>query len=633
MSSQSQSQLNFEVIENSKENIQPLKTGRDLSILSQKLINPTNDQEKTQLFETQLKQTQNGKELLKKWVEYLKWKRQIQPQGGQEIINLFERSTRELLKYQEIKNDIRYLKIWLEYADFCEDPTDIFKFLKHNKIGLNHSILYITFAHILESKGKTEFAMKIFEEGISVNAQPQNTIKNHYENFLKNVANKIATNLNSKKNDQENEQNLKERVILGQMPSDLKMNTSRQLIPKKEQMQRIKRENKKNEKQSNETQFKIFCDNDEKHQESKSKRSKNLQKQEKSKNKENQKKQKNVVKWNNLPTQAQQQKENNQTPSTWNTVSISTVENPIISQSVSIIQKQNISFPIFKDSEIQTPNFSDPKNREEKKPEKQLIKEGTKSLIIQKKNVPQKNHQIQSKLIFPIRDPNHDQFIQEFKESLVEYQKKPKPKKNSAILTECFGLGSESIEEYKLKMLERNSQNRKKNGEFEILKEENDENYFPFSLIKKDPKTRQRNIDDPKILETILKQIPIENEYGYSNKTLDEVIQEEFGLNRTEKSKEKLPTILEEPESENEDLILNESELNHEDKLSLDLNILNTQNVFQDNLESNQENQENQMNSFESRKSPQNEEAEVFDFDYSVAPFNFDIYDPSNENK
>ena len=50
--------------------------------------------------------------------------------------NLLERCVRKFQDFPEYKNDERFLKICIQYADCVEDPRDMYKFMKAKKIGL-----------------------------------------------------------------------------------------------------------------------------------------------------------------------------------------------------------------------------------------------------------------------------------------------------------------------------------------------------------------------------------------------------------------------------------------------------------------------------------------------------------------
>ncbi|KAL9276580.1 hypothetical protein ACSQ67_025879 [Phaseolus vulgaris] len=85
---------------------------------------------------------------------------------------------------ERYKDDLRYLKVWLEYVDNCFDVDVIYAFLDTNEIGKTHSNFYISYALHLEYKNKFKVVNQIFEFGISRNAQLDDKLKVSYRNFL-----------------------------------------------------------------------------------------------------------------------------------------------------------------------------------------------------------------------------------------------------------------------------------------------------------------------------------------------------------------------------------------------------------------------------------------------------------------
>lgn len=82
------------------------------------------------------------------------------------------------------KDDLRYLKVWLEYAEICVDSEVIFSFLDSNEIGQTHAIFFISYALHMEAKNKIKTANDIFNCGLSRNAQPIEKVKEAYKKFL-----------------------------------------------------------------------------------------------------------------------------------------------------------------------------------------------------------------------------------------------------------------------------------------------------------------------------------------------------------------------------------------------------------------------------------------------------------------
>ncbi|KAK1555963.1 hypothetical protein Q3G72_033908 [Acer saccharum] len=127
-----------------------------------------------------------GEDPLQPWLECMKWVQEAFPAGGDSsgLLVIYEQCVRKFWHSEHYKNDLRYLKIWLEYAENCVDAEVIYSFLDANDIGQTHSEYYIAYALLLESKSKMKAANDMFSLGISREAQPIEKLKDAYKKFL-----------------------------------------------------------------------------------------------------------------------------------------------------------------------------------------------------------------------------------------------------------------------------------------------------------------------------------------------------------------------------------------------------------------------------------------------------------------
>ena len=67
-------------------------------------------------------------------MRFIKWAEQTFTSGGREteVLPLLERCTRELreTRFEQYRDDARFLRVWVKYADLGKQPHDIFKFLE-----------------------------------------------------------------------------------------------------------------------------------------------------------------------------------------------------------------------------------------------------------------------------------------------------------------------------------------------------------------------------------------------------------------------------------------------------------------------------------------------------------------------
>ncbi|KAJ4830911.1 hypothetical protein Tsubulata_039032 [Turnera subulata] len=174
-----------------KENVRPLKRGRNVTLLNQALKSHTDNQLKASLLHTRRKLIQaideyQGDDPLLPWIECIKWVQESFPPGGDSsgLIVIYEQCVRTFWHSDRYKNDLRYLKVWLEYADSCSDAEVIYNFLDANEIGKSHSAYYLAYASLMESKSKMKVANEIFNTGISRDAQPIEKLRDAYKKFL-----------------------------------------------------------------------------------------------------------------------------------------------------------------------------------------------------------------------------------------------------------------------------------------------------------------------------------------------------------------------------------------------------------------------------------------------------------------
>ncbi|KAL3340652.1 hypothetical protein AABB24_029003 [Solanum stoloniferum] len=174
-----------------KENVRPLKRGRNVNLLNDALKSSTDYQLKKSLLDKRRALIEaidqyKGEDPLRPWLQCIKWVQEAFPPGGDSsgLIVIYEQCVRTFWHDERYKDDFRYLKVWLEYAENCMDAEVIYSFLEANKIGLTHSSFYIAYALHMESHNKIKTANEIFNRGLSMNAEPEEKLKASYKKFL-----------------------------------------------------------------------------------------------------------------------------------------------------------------------------------------------------------------------------------------------------------------------------------------------------------------------------------------------------------------------------------------------------------------------------------------------------------------
>ncbi|CAG8448928.1 10011_t:CDS:2 [Ambispora leptoticha] len=177
--------------EDQKENIIPVKQGRSGVTLSQLFsVAPSKRHEQLQEGHNQFSQElQNLGELddpLDVYSRYIEWTIQNYPEGHNNesnLIQLLEAATRLFQDDVRYKNDARYLKYWIQYSKYVEQPREIFAFLENKNIGSNYAVYYEEYGTLLERAQKYKEADEIYKLGIRRNAQPLERLNRRYNDF------------------------------------------------------------------------------------------------------------------------------------------------------------------------------------------------------------------------------------------------------------------------------------------------------------------------------------------------------------------------------------------------------------------------------------------------------------------
>ena len=212
--------------EMSKENVQPLRRGRDGRALNSALRATTTTQaaqatttttrreeagagetEKERLWRRAIEATESGSlDALKEWCALIKWTEQTYATGNgrdKELLPLLERCARELQEVEAYKEDPRYLRVWIKYADCCAEPGDIFKFLRANSIGQRQALYYEAYAAFLEVRQAYGKANEQYERGIEMRAEPLDRLRASYASFQHRMVRRTQKRIESGEIDEE----------------------------------------------------------------------------------------------------------------------------------------------------------------------------------------------------------------------------------------------------------------------------------------------------------------------------------------------------------------------------------------------------------------------------------------------
>ncbi|KAH3672247.1 hypothetical protein WICMUC_004342 [Wickerhamomyces mucosus] len=183
--------VDFETIEDQKENIEPTRDGHSATALKSLFTTP-NPQLKKKQFEERVKIEESLKDIdelddpLQPYLDYIQWINNNYPSGHtveSGLIQVLERCSSQFRDVLYYKNDPRYLKVWLNYAKYSENPRDIFVYLSRKEIGKSLALYYEEYANYLEVNNRNFQAEKVYLEGIRHMARPIARLQRRYNEF------------------------------------------------------------------------------------------------------------------------------------------------------------------------------------------------------------------------------------------------------------------------------------------------------------------------------------------------------------------------------------------------------------------------------------------------------------------
>mmetsp|Transcript_13640 Transcript_13640/g.24311 ORF Transcript_13640/g.24311 Transcript_13640/m.24311 type:complete len:808 (+) Transcript_13640:99-2522(+) len=198
----------------SKENAQPLKRGRDVKKVrdfksnAQFVAHKSELQARQEQFEDMLVDARSDGPMddpLDVWVQYIKWVQENFPRGSQDLVDILERCTREFKDDERYKNDEKYIKVWIGYADVFDNPSKIFKYLRENKIGEKVALYYVATAWTAERRGDFSLADKAYSVGLEKHAKPIELLKNRHREFQRRMSRRWLDQAEKAKNGQTDE--------------------------------------------------------------------------------------------------------------------------------------------------------------------------------------------------------------------------------------------------------------------------------------------------------------------------------------------------------------------------------------------------------------------------------------------
>ena len=194
--------IDFNLIEEHKENIQSLPGGRSAKKLAElyspsplhKLSTPTPSDTRNVYdciraeYEAEVENISESDDPLDVFDRYVRWtfdaypSAQATPQS--QLHTTLERATKAFIGSPQYKNDPRYLKLWIHYIHFFSDaPRETYVFLSRHGIGETLALFYEEYAEWLEGARRWAQAEEVYKLGIEREARPVQRLMRKFKEF------------------------------------------------------------------------------------------------------------------------------------------------------------------------------------------------------------------------------------------------------------------------------------------------------------------------------------------------------------------------------------------------------------------------------------------------------------------
>ncbi|XP_058447206.1 uncharacterized protein LOC131427760 [Malaya genurostris] len=174
----------MEDLEKTKENIQPLRGGRDMEKLEIALTSDSQIYEEKRMFEERINNYE-GSDPLQPWYEYLGWIEQTSLSSGNqtETNRILLRCVAKFECNEKYHQDHRFLKICMKYIDTQTSPQELYQELYDRGIGTLCAELYIGWAYYYDAEDDFAQTEAIYQKGFDAGASPKEDLIQAHKQF------------------------------------------------------------------------------------------------------------------------------------------------------------------------------------------------------------------------------------------------------------------------------------------------------------------------------------------------------------------------------------------------------------------------------------------------------------------
>ncbi|XP_044248727.1 uncharacterized protein [Drosophila takahashii] len=174
--------------DDAKENIQPLASGRNVSLLQASLSQDSAHGQELLAHRRQMEEelrTYAGDDPLGAWYNYICWIEQSYPAGGSGS-GLHAALHQCLTKFEEdgrYRQDKRFIKLFIKFMEKQKDQIEFYQQMYNNGIGTMLADFYIAWAYSYDLSGNMRKADEIFRLGIECRAEPLEDLREAHQHF------------------------------------------------------------------------------------------------------------------------------------------------------------------------------------------------------------------------------------------------------------------------------------------------------------------------------------------------------------------------------------------------------------------------------------------------------------------
>ncbi|XP_021708404.1 uncharacterized protein LOC5575051 [Aedes aegypti] len=174
----------MEDLEKTKENIQPLRGGRNVEQLEIALTSESQLAEERRQHEQRIEKYEGDDPLLP-WYEYICWIEQTDISNGKTsgsneiLLRCIEKFETEERYHQ----DHRFIKLCMKYIDTQRSPQELYQELYHRGIGTLCAELYIGWAYYYDAEDNFAQTESVFQKGFDAGATPREDLEQAHRQF------------------------------------------------------------------------------------------------------------------------------------------------------------------------------------------------------------------------------------------------------------------------------------------------------------------------------------------------------------------------------------------------------------------------------------------------------------------